>query len=93
MSFKNIAVLGLGKVGKLAARLLHDLEFNVSAYDLRLPRENLPFPVKDTDLTSYDLLLSEFRQVEAVLSCLPYHLNGLVAEAAHTAGIHYFDLT
>ena len=34
-----------------------------------------------------------FRQVDAVLSCLPYQLNVAIATSAHAAGIHYFDLT
>ncbi len=38
-------------------------------------------------------MASEFGRVEAVLSCLPYHLNVDVAKAGHGAGIHYFDLT
>ncbi len=93
MSFNKIAVLGLGKVGNLAAKLLHDSGFKVTGFDLHQPRESLPFPVKNTDLTSPEALGSEFSEVEAVLSCLPYHLNVGVAEAAHKAGIHYFDLT
>lgn len=93
MSFDNIAVLGLGKVGKLAAKLLHESGFKVTAYDQHTPREDLAFPVKNTDLSSPKALASEFAQVQAVLSCLPYHLNLDVAKAAHKAGIHYFDLT
>ena len=93
MSFEKIAVLGLGKVGKLAAKLLHDSGFGVTGYDVRTPREKLPFAVKNTDLNSPETLVNEFAQVEAVLSCLPYHLNVGVATAAHAAGIHYFDLT
>jgi saccharopine dehydrogenase-like NADP-dependent oxidoreductase len=30
---------------------------------------------------------------DAVVSCLPYHLNIGVARVAHALGIHYFDLT
>ena len=93
MTFKNIAVLGLGKVGTLAAKLLHDAEFNVTGYDIHTPRETLPFPVKATDLTSPEALAAEFSEVDAVLSCLPFNLNTEVAKAAHGAGIHYFDLT
>jgi len=93
MSFNTIAVLGLGKVGKLAAKLLHDSGFAVTGYDVHSPRETLPFMVKTTDLTAPEALEQEFAQVEAVLSCLPYHLNVSIAKAAHGAGIHYFDLT
>ena len=93
MSFEKIAVLGLGNVGKLAAKLLHDSGFAVTGYDVRTPREKLPFTVKNTDLASPEAMATEFAQIEAVLSCLPYHLNVGVATAAHAAGIHYFDLT
>ena len=91
MSFNKIAVLGLGKVGTLAAKLLHEADFTVTGYDIRA--RDLPFVVKDTDLTSPEALAAEFAGVEAVLSCLPFHLNTVIAQAAHDAGIHYFDLT
>ncbi len=93
MSIQNIAVLGLGKVGKLAAQLLHESGFTVTGFDVHKPRETLAFAVKNMDLTSPEVLASEFSKAEAVLSCLPYHLNVAVATAAHAAGIHYFDLT
>jgi len=93
MPFKDIAVLGLGKVGRLAAKLLHENGFSVTGYDVTSPRERLPFPVKNTDLTSHQLMTTEFSTKQAVLSCLPYHLNVDVAKAAHAVGIHYFDLT
>ena len=93
MSFKTIAVLGLGKVGRLAARLLHRSGFEVTGYDIHAPREQLPFVVKNTDLNSHSAMLAEFGGAEAVLSCLPYQLNKRVAQAAHEAGVHYFDLT
>lgn len=93
MTLQNIAVLGLGKVGTLAAKLLHDCGFNVTGYDIHPPREQLPFAVKDADITSPSALAAEFAKVDAILSCLPFHLNVAVAAAAHQAGIHYFDLT
>ncbi|HHS82035.1 MAG TPA: L-lysine dehydrogenase, partial [Devosia sp.] len=51
MKFSKIAVLGLGKVGKLAARLLHDSGFEVTGYDTRTPREELPFDIARADLS------------------------------------------
>ncbi len=90
---KKIAILGLGKVGALAARLLHSSGFEVQGYDLHPPREEMPFPRKVADMKDTDGLLAIFRDVDAVLSCLPYQLNIGVARAAHAAGIHYFDLT
>ena len=93
MSFERVAVLGLGKVGLLAATLLHEAGFEVLGIDANPTTEPLPFAVQADDVTSTEALVGEFGRVEAVLSCLPYHLNRAVAEAAHQCGIHYFDLT
>lgn len=93
MSITTIAVLGLGKVGNLAARLLHQSGFKVTGYDIHPPQQALPFAIKQVDMASLQVLEAEFSRADAVLSCLPYHLNTLVAKAAHSAGIHYFDLT
>ncbi len=90
---KKIAVFGLGKVGGLAARLLHDSGFNVLGFDQQTPREEMPFTVKSANLKDQDGLADIFKGVDAVLSCLPYQLNAGIASAAHAAGIHYFDLT
>jgi len=93
MTFKRIAVLGLGNVGTLAAKLLREAGFAVTGYDIHTPREALPFDVRADDITSPEVLAAEFTKVDAILSCLPFHLNVDVATAAHKAGIHYFDLT
>lgn len=90
---ERIAVLGLGKVGGLAASLLHDAGFAVTGIDSRILRRTFPFTVASADLADRDSLANPFADVDAVLSCLPYHLNIGVARAAHAAGIHYFDLT
>ncbi|WP_299351034.1 saccharopine dehydrogenase C-terminal domain-containing protein [uncultured Shimia sp.] len=90
---KKIAILGLGKVGALAARLLHESGFDVTGHDLHAPREEMPFPVLSTDVTDQSALAALFAKHDGVLSCLPYHLNIAVAQTAHAAGIHYFDLT
>jgi len=89
----TIAVLGLGNVGLLAARLLHEAGFTVEAHDLHEPTEKQPFATRTTDLTSPDEIDSALASVDAVLSCLPYHCNIAVADAAHRRGVHYFDLT
>ncbi|WP_281857618.1 saccharopine dehydrogenase family protein [Litoreibacter halocynthiae] len=89
---KKIAVLGLGKVGSLAAELLHGSGFDVTGIDLAT-RGDLPFPVVALDLTDTSGVEAVFAKQDAVLSCLPFHLNISVAEIAHRAGIHYFDLT
>jgi saccharopine dehydrogenase-like NADP-dependent oxidoreductase len=90
---KKIAVLGLGKVGTLAAELLHNSGFEVTGVDMAQPATSLPFTVKSMDLSQTGDVAAEFAQQDAVLSCLPFHLNIQLAQIAHDAGIHYFDLT
>jgi saccharopine dehydrogenase-like NADP-dependent oxidoreductase len=93
MGLQNIAVLGLGKVGTLAALLLHESDFKVTGFDNRKLRKVLPFPVEVQDMASTGSFSDLLKPFDAVLSCLPYHLNKDVATAAHSLGIHYFDLT
>jgi saccharopine dehydrogenase-like NADP-dependent oxidoreductase len=93
MSFNSIAVLGLGKVGTLAATLLAESGFTVIGVDARPPVGDVPFPVEVADVADAAVLARLFSGREAVLSCLPWHLNRAVAGIAHAHGIHYFDLT
>ncbi|KEJ87870.1 saccharopine dehydrogenase C-terminal domain-containing protein [Sulfitobacter donghicola] len=90
---KNIAVLGLGKVGHLAAELLHASGFTVTGIDQKEPEGAYPFSFKALDLSKPEEVVSEFAQQDAVLSCLPFQLNIGLAKAAVEAGVHYFDLT
>lgn len=90
---KKIAVLGLGKVGLLAAELLHNSEFIVTGIDKTMPNGDLPFSFKALDLSVTNEVIAEFAKQDAVLSCLPFQLNIALAQAAHDAGVHYFDLT
>jgi saccharopine dehydrogenase-like NADP-dependent oxidoreductase len=92
MSFERIAVLGLGKIGLLAATLLHEAGFEVVGIDSVLPRQQTPFALRQRDVAPADLE-RELGGVQAVLSCLPYRLNLGVAQVAHRLGLHYFDLT
>ncbi len=93
MSFHRIAVLGLGRVGTLAARLLRDAGFHVTGIDVRAPDRPVPHPVVVVDLADEGALGEALGSFEAVLSCLPYALNRQVATVAHGRGAHYFDLT
>ena len=90
---KSIAVLGLGKVGRLAGQLLFDSGFEVIGIDSAADPQGSPHDVKAIDVTDTKALGDVFNQVDAVLSCLPYHLNIGVSNVAHASGIHYFDLT
>ncbi len=92
MAFERVAVLGLGKVGHLAAELLAEAGFAVTGVDAR-GLEDAPFPVVVADLGDEGALRAALAGQQAVLSCLPYHLNMRVASIAHGLGLHYFDLT
>jgi saccharopine dehydrogenase-like NADP-dependent oxidoreductase len=91
MSFTKVAVLGLGKVGHLAAELLASSGFVVTGVDARAA--DTPFASRVADLTDAAQIRGALTGQEAVLSCLPYHLNTVVASVAHDLGMHYFDLT
>ncbi len=89
----RIAVLGLGKVGLLAARLLAGSGIEVVGIDQRSVPVDVDWRVVgDIDIAA-PAFEAELDGVDAVLSCLPYHLNVGVAETAHRLGLHYFDLT
>ena len=75
MSLQKIAVLGLGKVGTLAAKLLHENGFDVTGIDGRPPQEPLPFAVRRADLEADAGIVASTSGFDAVLSCLPYRLN------------------
>ena len=92
MAFERVAVLGLGKVGHLAAELLAGSGFAVTGVDAR-GLAGAPFPVIAADLGDRAALRAALEGQQAVLSCLPFHLNIGVADAAHDMGLHYFDLT
>lgn len=91
-SINRVAVFGLGKVGELVAELLARSGFTVVGFDAA-PRETLTVSAKAVDVTDAMAVRKALTDVEAVVSCLPYHLNITVAEAAHDVGVHYFDLT
>ncbi|MDH3642595.1 MAG: saccharopine dehydrogenase NADP-binding domain-containing protein [Gammaproteobacteria bacterium] len=89
----NIAVLGLGAVGELAATLLHDTGFKVTGVDTQFPDRKLPFATAKASASERAELTAVLKGQDAVLSCLPYHLNMDVARLACDLGLYYFDLT
>ena len=92
MDLRTVSVLGLGRVGTLVARLLAQGGFEVTGFDMRKPVDPVPFAVSTVDLTA-DTGIQAATASDALISCLPYHLNKRVATAAHARGKHYFDLT
>jgi saccharopine dehydrogenase-like NADP-dependent oxidoreductase len=91
-TISKVAVVGLGKVGELVGTLLHLSGFEVTGIDLRTP-PGVPFAVAPVDANDSFELGEALHAVDAVVSCLPFHLNHLVAETAGAGGVHYFDLT
>ena len=89
---KKIAILGLGKVGTLVAILLNNTKFKITAFDLN-ERTDLPFKTIKGDITDCTFLKENLKNYDAVVSCLPYHLNKDIVKIAFELGIHYFDLT
>jgi len=83
---KSIAVLGLGKVGRLAAQLLVDSDFDVLGVDSAAKSDTFSHEVSNIDVTDASSLGTVLNRVDAVLSCLPYHLNIGVSNVAHAAG-------
>lgn len=90
---RKIVVLGVGGVGELAARLLHDSGFAVTGVDTHKPKDPLPCDIVSASATDEQALQAIFKDQDAVLSCLPYHLNKTVARQAAAQGLFYFDLT
>ena len=88
----SVAVLGLGKVGSLVGTLLTRSGFTVLGIDAN-PPAGLPFEARAHDISSPATLKSVLAGKDAVISCLPFHLNVDIARLAHDCGMHYFDLT
>lgn len=87
---QSVAVLGLGRVGELVALVLAESGFDVTGYDAA-PRDGVP--ARPLDVDDHAALAVALAEVDAVISCLPFHRNTAVAEAAAAGGTHYFDLT
>ena len=88
----TVLVIGLGKVGALVAVLLHQNGYQVTGLD-KNPDASLPFKSVSGNVNDIQVLKSLLKNHDAVVTCLPYHLNLSVAQAAHQSGCHYFDLT
>jgi saccharopine dehydrogenase (NAD+, L-lysine-forming) len=88
----RIAVVGLGNVGRLIADMLIERGFDVRGVDAD-ERRAAGERAAVLDVTDPEALTQLFADVDAVMSCLPYYLNAVVAGAAHSAGAHYLDLT
>src|SRR5436305_5439749 len=88
----RVAVVGLGNVGRLIADMLLERGFEVRGVDADEARATGEH-ASIMDVSDPVALAGLFDSVDAVISCLPYYLNAAVATAAHSAGVHYLDLT
>jgi saccharopine dehydrogenase-like NADP-dependent oxidoreductase len=88
----RIAVVGLGNIGRLIADMLIERGFEVRGVDADVARA-VGEGAAVIDVTDRAALEDLFKEIDAVVSCLPYYLNVVVAKAAHAAGVHYLDLT
>jgi saccharopine dehydrogenase-like NADP-dependent oxidoreductase len=89
---KNIAVVGLGKVGSLVAILLNK-SFQVHGFDSQTNTNSFPFQCSVIDISDRQSTFDQLKPFDAVVSCLPYRYNIVIAHIAHQIGMHYFDLT
>ena len=96
---KDIIIIGAGKIGGAIALMLADTgDYRVTVADRaaeQLSRIDRHKAIMTTaiDITDAAGLVNALRGKFAVLSAAPYHLTGLIAEAAKRAGVHYLDLT
>ncbi len=88
----SVLVIGLGKVGALVAHLLNDQGYQVTGLD-REAHSDLPFDSIVGNVEDKEVVERHLENHQAVVTCLPWHLNLSVARSAHRAGCHYFDLT
>ncbi len=89
---ESVLIIGLGRVGSLAAILLQSNGYQVTGFDT-CPDKDYPFKVISARVENESLLEEAIAEHDATLSCLPFHLNLGVAKKVHAAGRHYFDLT
>ena len=68
-NINSVAVLGLGRVGTLAATLLHEAGFDVTGFDKRSPQEKPVFRVKRKSAATEKSARSLLTGFDAVLSC------------------------
>lgn len=100
----TILITGAGKIGSLIACLfassndysVHLADINFEGYDANQLLKTIP-SIKTVALDVKDQVATQTyiqkHDIIAVISSLPYFLNGYVAKAAKAARAHYFDLT
>jgi len=95
----TILILGGGEIGTSTAKLFSQLakdDYIVHIADQRVLRD-IPSSVQPhcVDATNKEELttLCQLTKPDAIVSCLPYFCNKLIADVAVELNAHYFDLT
>jgi saccharopine dehydrogenase-like NADP-dependent oxidoreductase len=98
----RVLLLGAGKIGALISGLLAESgSYRVQLADVDGAAAEAVARAHGSghlvalalDATREADLAGHLREVDAVISSLPYYCNVAVAAAARKAGVHYFDLT
>ena len=93
----TILVLGSGRIGTLIAhQLASTKDYTVIIADQQHHNSgDLPYQLETFDACDQTALVAciKTHTVQAIVSCLPYHCNQIVASMAKEHHLHYFDLT
>lgn len=98
MSKAKITIFGAGKIGETVATFLANSgDFDVTIADANEAAfdklDEIEAHTKVVDVTDKKSLQAAADEAEFILSALPFNLTKEIAQAAKTAGAHYFDLT
>ncbi len=94
-----VVIVGAGKIGiTIAALLLRSGSYEVRMVDQDAARlasvpDHAHLSRHAIDPAAKEGLASVLRGAFAVMSAVPYHATGRIADAAAAAGVHYLDLT
>ncbi len=95
----NIGILGAGKIGRAVARLLHHSgDYAVRVGDVSDAALNslvaeTPVETNVINVAEKQAIAQFLQGLDAVVSACSFDVNKGIAEAAHDAGVSYFDLT
>ncbi len=100
---KHILIIGAGRVGTLIALMLSkEKDYVITLVDQNFQSSDAKRIVSNDEIEKITLdcvdkkALCNFlknRNFQAMVSCLPYFCNQVVAKLAKQHGLHYFDLT
>ena len=97
---KTVAIIGAGKIGRMAAHFLAKCgDYRVHVVDAHEPswRESISGLAGATgatvDFSSAADIDAALKGAWALISCAPFFCNPMIAERAKAHGVHYLDLT